>query len=175
VHVIFLELIMGPTCSIIYENEPIEKNIMLQKPRLFSSTFFNWRELTTSIIQGLVITLGVLFIYQYAARQGSSENLTRTMVFLALVSANIFLTLVNRSFYFSILTTSGYANRLVPLIIFITILLMVLLIVVEPIRNIFRFEIPGTIDVIIVVITGFISVTWYELIKLWKRRRLNSV
>src|SRR5690606_18857835 len=41
VHVIFLELIMGPTCSIIYENEPMEKNTMLQKPRPFSTTFFN--------------------------------------------------------------------------------------------------------------------------------------
>ncbi len=175
VHVIFLELIMGPTCSIIYENEPIEKNIMLQKPRLFSSTFFNWRELTTSIIQGLVITLGVLFIYQYATRQGSSENLTRTMVFLTLVSANIFLTLVNRSFYFSIFTTTRYTNRLVPLIIFITVLLMVLLLLVEPFRNIFRFEIPGTLHLIITVVTGFISVTWYELIKLWKRQKINSV
>lgn len=148
---------------------------MLQKPRLFSSTFFNWRELTTSIIQGLVITLGVLFIYQYATRQGSSENLTRTMVFLTLVSANIFLTLVNRSFYFSIFTTTRYTNRLVPLIIFITVLLMVLLLLVEPFRNIFRFEIPGTLHLIITVVTGFISVTWYELIKLWKRQKINSV
>ncbi|MGB5007739.1 MAG: cation-translocating P-type ATPase [Ferruginibacter sp.] len=175
VHVIFLELIMGPTCSIIYENEPIEKNIMLQKPRLFSSTFFNWRELTTSIIQGLVITLGVLFMYQYAAREGSSENMTRTMVFLTLISANIFLTLVNRSFYFSILTTSRYKNRLVPVIIFITVLLMALLLLVEPFREIFQFEIPGTMQVIIPVITGFISVIWFELIKFGKRRKVSSV
>jgi P-type Ca2+ transporter type 2C len=63
IHVIFLELIMGPTCSIIYENEPMEKNTMNQNPRPFSNTFFNWKELTTSIIQGLVITGGVyLFI-----------------------------------------------------------------------------------------------------------------
>jgi Ca2+-transporting ATPase len=40
VHVIFLELIMGPTCSIIYENEPMEKNMMAQPPRPFTSTFF---------------------------------------------------------------------------------------------------------------------------------------
>ncbi|HLT32498.1 MAG TPA: HAD-IC family P-type ATPase, partial [Aquaticitalea sp.] len=44
VHVILLELIMGPTCSIIYENEPMEKNTMVQKPRPFTSTFFDFKE-----------------------------------------------------------------------------------------------------------------------------------
>ncbi|HQX05129.1 MAG TPA: HAD-IC family P-type ATPase, partial [Flavobacterium sp.] len=61
VHVIFLELIMGPTCSIVYENEPIEKNAMQQKPRKMTETFLNWRELSISIIQGVMITFGVLF------------------------------------------------------------------------------------------------------------------
>src|SRR5690606_19502807 len=50
VHVILLELIMGPTCSIIYENEPMEKNTMVQKPRPFTSTFFDFKELATSIL-----------------------------------------------------------------------------------------------------------------------------
>src|SRR5690625_3657120 len=64
IHVIFLELVMGPTCSIVYENEPMEKNTMLQRPRVITDTFLNWRELSISIVQGLVITLGLLFIYQ---------------------------------------------------------------------------------------------------------------
>ena len=105
VHIILLELIMGPTCSIIYENEPMEKNTMIKKPRPFTSTFFNWKELTTSIIQGLMITAGALLIYQYSVRQGFSESTTRTMVFTVLIAANILLTLVNRSFYYSIITT----------------------------------------------------------------------
>lgn len=41
VHIIFFELIMGPTCSIIYENEPMEKDLLLQKPRPFTDTFFS--------------------------------------------------------------------------------------------------------------------------------------
>ena len=70
VHVIFLELIMGPTCSIVYENEPIEKNAMQQKPRKMTETFLNWSELSISIIQGLMITAGVLFVYQLAVQNG---------------------------------------------------------------------------------------------------------
>ncbi len=173
VHVIFLELIMGPTCSIIYENEPIEKNMMLQKPRIFTNTFFKGRELMTSIIQGLVITAGTLFIYRYAAGQGQSENVTRTMVFLTLISANIFLTLVNRSFYFSIITTAGYKNNLVPVIIFITTGLMALLLYVKPLGSIFKFERPDPVQLVICVTAGFLSVIWYEAVKFLKRRRLN--
>ncbi|MCE9538897.1 MAG: HAD-IC family P-type ATPase [Bacteroidetes bacterium] len=92
VHIIFLELIMGPTCSIIFENEPMEKNTMFQKPRPFTTTFFNWKELTTSIIQGIAITAGTLFAYQYSVYQGFDEAHTRTIVFTVLITANIFLT-----------------------------------------------------------------------------------
>jgi Ca2+-transporting ATPase len=81
VHIIFLEMIMGPTCSIIYENEPMEKNTMTQPPRPFTITFFEWKELFTSIIQGLVITAGTLAVYLYAVDQGQNELVTRTMVF----------------------------------------------------------------------------------------------
>ncbi|MFM6924405.1 MAG: cation transporting ATPase C-terminal domain-containing protein, partial [Ferruginibacter sp.] len=173
VHVIFLELIIGPTCSIIYENEPIEKNSMLQKPRPFSSTFFNMRELATSIMQGLVITGGTLFVYQYAVQQGSSEDTTRTMVFVTLIAANIFLTLVNRSFYYSVITTSRYKNNLVPIIIFVPITLMALLLFVTPLSKIFKFERLDAMELLISITTGLLSVTWYEAVKLMKRRRTN--
>ena len=81
VHIIFLEIIMGPTCSIIYENEPMEPNLMSQKPRPFTTTFFNLKEITISIIQGLVITLGLLFVYQYCVSNNCTESVTRTTVF----------------------------------------------------------------------------------------------
>lgn len=50
VHVIFLELVMGPTCSIVYENEPMEKNTMTQPPRALGETFLNFSELGISIL-----------------------------------------------------------------------------------------------------------------------------
>lgn len=171
VHVIFLELIMGPTCSIIYENEPMEKNTMQEKPRPFSTTFFNWRELTTSIIQGLVITAGTLFAYQYAVLNGADEAATRSVVFLTLLTANIFLTLVNRSFFYSIFTTLRYKNLLVPLIICITIGVTVSLIFFEPLAHFFGFATPDTVLVINSCLIGAVSVLWYELVKWGKRIR----
>ncbi len=169
VHIIFLELIMGPTCSIIYENEPMENNTMVQKPRPFTTTFFNLKELTTSIIQGLMITAGTLITYQYAVYQGFNEAITRTMVFTVLIAANIFLTLVNRSFYYSIITTTRYKNNLVVLIISITVGICALLFYVKPLSNFFKFETLNLYQLSISVAIGFLCVIWYEGVK-WKKR-----
>jgi P-type Ca2+ transporter type 2C len=172
-HIIFLEIIMGPTCSIIYENEPIEKNTMLQKPKALTTTFFNWKELSTSIIQGLAITVGTLLIYQYAVSKGYNEALTRTMTFTTLIAANIFLTLINRSFYYSILTTIQYKNKLVLLIISISIIVTTLLLYIKPLSNFFSFESLSIVQLSISITIGFVSVMWYEIVK-W-RKRINTI
>ena len=169
IHIIFLEIIMGPTCSIIYENEPLEKNTMLQKPKALTTTFFNWKELSISIVQGLAITAGTLFIYQYSVMNGNDEALTRTMAFAVLIAANIFLTLINRSFYYSILTTLKYKNNLVLFIIFITIAIVGLILFVKPLATFFEFETLNLLQLSICIAVGFISVIWFEIVKLIKR------
>lgn len=169
IHVIFLELIMGPTCSIVYENEPMEKNTMSQKSRPFTTTFFNWKELSTSIIQGLVITLGTLFVYQYCVSLNYNEAMTRTMVFTCLVTANIFLTLSNRSFYYSIFTTIQYKNNLIPIITSITVIITALLLYLPPLTRFFELEHLNGNQIGIPISVGFIVVIWYEVVKIWKR------
>jgi len=171
IHVIFLELIMGPTCSIIYENEPMEKNTMLQKPRPFTNTFFNWHELTQSILQGIVIAAGTLITYQYAVYKGYDEAITRTMVFTVLIAANIFLTLVNRSFYYSVFTTIKYKNNLLVLIIGITIAICAVLLFVKPLTQFFEFEQLNAFQLLFSIAIGFVFVIWYELVKWGKRRK----
>ncbi|MBJ2176457.1 cation-translocating P-type ATPase [Aureibaculum sp. A20] len=175
VHIIFLELIMGPTCSIIFENEPMEKNTMLQKPRPFTTTFFNWSELTTSIIQGLAITIGTLAIYQYSVYMAYDEALTRTMVFTVLITANIFLTLVNRSFYYSIFTTLKYKNNLVLLIIAITVAITGVLLFVPPLTRFFEFEALTMSQLALSMAIGFISVIWYEFVKMNTRSKNKPI
>lgn len=171
VHIIFLEIIMGPTCSIIYENEPMEKNTMTQKPKPLKSTFFNWKELSISIIQGLVISAGTLLAYQYAVAQGYSEALTRTLTFTVLITANIFLTLSNRSFYYSILTTLRYKNNMVLYIVLITTGIVGLILFVRPLTDFFQFEPLDALQLLSCVGVGFVSVMWFEVVKMVKRAR----
>jgi Ca2+-transporting ATPase len=171
VHVIFLEIIMGPTCSIIYENEPMERNLMLLKPRPFTNTFFYLKEITISIIQGLMITFGLLFVYQYCVATNCIESVTRTTVFLTLISSNIFLTLTNRSFYYPIVTTLGYKNNLVLMIISLTIIITALLLFVPVFSHFFQFETVSGSQTGLSILVGFVSVLWIEIYKWFKRRK----
>ncbi|WP_300485815.1 cation-translocating P-type ATPase [Flavobacterium sp.] len=174
VHVIFLELIMGPTCSIIYENEPMEANSMNRKPRPFSSTFFNWKELFTSIIQGLGITAGIIVVYQFAVHNGYSENATRTLVFTTLIIANIFLTLVNRSFYYSVIRTLRYKNNMITGIILLTLVLLGMMLFIPPLTSFFEFEKLPLQSLALSSAVGFLSVIWFELVKGWKRSKEHN-
>jgi Ca2+-transporting ATPase len=168
-HVIFLELIMGPTCSIIYENEPLEKNSMHKPPREIKETFLRWKELSISVIQGLIITLGCLFIYQYSVHNNYGETLTRTIVFSTLIIANIFLTLVNRSFYFSVWSTFKYKNPLIWMIILISFLLLLLMIYQPHLAAFFKLQMLSFFQISAAAGVGFCSVIWFEIYKYFLR------
>ncbi len=170
VHVIFLELIMGPTCSIIYENEPMEPGTMQRPPRKAGATFLSLRQLTVSILQGLMITGGCLGVGWYYMQQGSDEASIRTIIFITLLFSNIFLTLVNRSFYYSILKTWTYKNNLVPLIISITLLFIAALIYIPFVRNLFSLhQLPISATGICAAVAA-LSTLWIEVWKFSKRR-----
>lgn len=168
VHVILLELIMGPTCSIAFENESMEKNAMSKKPRVFTSTFFKTSELIISILMGGVITAGLLAIYQFALYSGYSESVIRTMVFTTLIISNIFLTLAVRSSVNSIFTSFGYKNSLFIYIIGITLAFQAILLTVPFLRQLFQFEEITIQHLLVCFIVGAISVLWYEGVKYYK-------
>ncbi len=169
VHVIFLELIMGPTCSIVYENEPMEKNTMQQKPRRMTDTFLNWRELAGSIIQGLAITIGVLFVYQYTVHNGGNEEQTRAMVFSTLIFANILLSLVNRSFYYSVIQSFKNKNILFVYAISITIILLFAILYIKPLADFFQLTLLSIEQLAMSLLIAAISVLWFEIYK-WRKR-----
>ena len=173
VHVIFLELIMGPTCSIVYENEPMEKGTMQQKPRKMTDTFLNWKELSISIVQGLIITAGVLLAYQYAIYKGGNEENTRAMVFSTLIFANIFLSLVNRSFIYSIFETLKYKNKLFPIIISATLLMLLMILYIPPFANFFHLESLTWSELLMTILFAILSVFWFEIYKWFKRKRMS--
>jgi Ca2+-transporting ATPase len=172
VHVIFLELIMGPTCSIIYENEPMEKGLMLRPPRKAGASFLSLKQLSISIIQGLMITAGCLGIGFYYLQQGNEDASVRSMIFVTLLFSNIFLTLVNRSFTYSVFKTITYKNNLVPLIIGITLVFIAALIFVPFIRNLFMLDKLTFSALAICVGVAFLSTLWIDVLK-FIRRRMN--
>lgn len=171
VHVIFLELIMGPTCSIVYENEPMEKNTMLQKPRKMTDTFLSGRELAISIIQGLVITAGILFAYQWTVQHGGSQEKTRAIVFATLIFSNVLLSLVNRSFYYSVIDSFKNKNWLLAGITLITLLFLFAILFIQPFTNFFEVTSLQGSEIGFAALVAAVSVGWFEGYKAIKRNQ----
>jgi Ca2+-transporting ATPase len=170
VHVIFLELIMGPTCSIIYENEPMEPGTMNRPPLKMGTSFLSLRQLSISIIQGLVITAGCLGIGYYYLQQGRDDDFIRTVIFTTLLFSNVFLTLVNRSFNYSIFTTIRYKNNLVPLITGITLLFIAALLFIPPLQQVFRLSTISFTVIFECIAVALISVVWVEIVKIFRTK-----
>ncbi|MBK9109350.1 MAG: cation-translocating P-type ATPase [Saprospiraceae bacterium] len=172
IHVIFLELIMGPTCSILFENEPIEPHSMSKPPRKAALDLFTWGELNLSILQGLAITLVCLLLARYYMYINQPEDKVRSMLYTCLVFANIFLTLVNRSFIESVLKTLRYKNKLVPIIIGISLIALMLSLSVPSIREIFQFDVLNYKELLLCLCLGLLSVIWVEVYKWFQRKSL---
>lgn len=171
VHVIFLELIMGPTCSIIYENEPMERGTMNRPPRKAGATFLSLKQLSMSIVQGLMITAGCLGVGYYFIGQGANDTTIRTIIFTTLLFSNIFLTLVNRSFYFSIFKTLKYKNNLVPIIISITLLFIGIFLYLPFARDLFQLQQISFTNIIICIGVAAVATLWVDGWKLLRNKQ----
>ncbi|MBU0942173.1 MAG: cation-translocating P-type ATPase [Bacteroidetes bacterium] len=173
VHVIFLELVMGPMCSIVYENEPAEKNSMQQMPRQLGSTFLSFKEMAISIIQGLVITIAILVTYQLTVQSGGSEIETRTMVFSTLVFSNVLLSLVNRSFYYSVFTSLKNKNNMMIFVNTVTLVMLGMIIYISPIASFFEVQPLTFLQIITCLAISATSILWIEIYK-WNKRRKGT-
>jgi len=171
IHVIFLELIMGPTCSIIYENEPMEPGTMQRKPLIMGTSFLSFRQLSISLIQGLFITGGCLLLGFYYLQHLASNETVRTFIFITLLFSNIFLTLINRSFRFTILKTISYKNYLVLVILLFSMLMILLFLFVPYLRSIFGLSVLSFSEIFICMLVALISTGWVEVFKYFRYRK----
>jgi Ca2+-transporting ATPase len=165
VHVIFLELLMGPTCSIIYENEPMEAGTMDRPPRHMVQTFLSFRQLLTSILQGLAITAACLGLGYWFIQEGRDESIARSVVFFTLLFSNILLTLVNRSFRYSIFTTIRYRNRLVPVIIGISLVFILAFLFIPWIKDLFSLGSLSWKELGLCLLASAAGTLWIEPVK----------
>lgn len=173
IHVIFLELIMGPTCSIIFENEPIEANSMQKPPRKMTTNLFAFNELMMSLIQGLAITLVCLSLGYYYMQTGASESLVRTIIYTTLIFSNILLTLVNRSMFYPIWVTIQYKNRMIPFIIAISLVVLLASVYISGVRDLFGFEQLLMRDLLLSFFIAFVGVMWVEIKKMLQYKKIN--
>lgn len=142
-HIVFMELIIDPICSIAFESQQEEKDIMKRSPRNPNELFFGWRKMAFSLIQGALLLIMVLTVYYISLHEGHSEGEVRAIAFSSLIIGNIFLILTSLSKTRSIISVFSEKNIAVLIIIGIALTLLFLTISVPSLQNIFNFQFPG--------------------------------
>ncbi len=142
-HIVFMELIIDPVCSVAFESETEEKNIMSRPPRETNKKFFGTRKMMFSILQGLILLTMVLIIYFMSLAEGHSQGEVRAITFSALIIGNIFLILNNLSKTRSFLSVFIYTNKAALFILLLAVSLLMLTITVPSLRELFGFVHPG--------------------------------
>lgn len=171
IHVIFLELIMGPTCSIIYENEPIPEEELKKPVSSVNNNLLRTSQLMITVLQGLVITLGCLIAGYYCDQLGFEETKIRSYIFSTLILSNIFLTLINRSFTQTVFQTIKRKNILIPVIISLSILLLLLILNLHSLNELFGVVSLTPKEFLIPILIAFVSTFWFDIIKYFKFRQ----
>lgn len=171
VHVVFIELIIDPACSIAFEAEPAEPDIMERPPRSRKEPLLGTRTIFLSLLQGGAVLLAAFVIYAYYLSRGNNELDARTIAFTTLVIANLGLILSNRLWAKSLLASFRYENKPLYLIIAATTAVLFLVIYVPVLRDVFHFGILHFDDWIICVMASLACVVWFELVKYFGRTK----
>jgi Ca2+-transporting ATPase len=170
VHIVFLELIIDPACSIVFESEKEEQNVMKRPPRHKEEGLFTKKILALSLLQGFVVFAVVLMVYVIALSRGFGEAEVRTMTFTTIVIANLFLILTNRSWSETIVTTLRTPNRAMVWVFAGTLICLILVLFLPVLQDLFRFGTVPLVDLLVCAAAGVGSVIWFECYKYWYGR-----
>ena len=167
VQIAFLQLIVDPACSIVFEVEEIDPRVMNQPPRAVHAPLFPRRVLLVAATQGLSVFAGVFAVYLWSVLGGNPDPVTRSLTFATLVLSNLALILVNRSWRLSVWRTFRQRrNPAMPWILGGAVSLLVAVLSVPVTRRAFHLGTlePGQWGVAVLV--SVLGVAWFEVYKL---------
>jgi Ca2+-transporting ATPase len=165
VHIVFLELIIDPACSIVFEAEKEEHNVMKRHPRQKDEGLFTRRNLALSLLQGVVVLGVVLVVYASALARGFGESEVRTLAFTTIVIANLCLILTNRSWSDTIFTSLRTQNKSLIWVFSGTLVCLFLVLYIPVLRDLFRFGSVPLLELVMCAGAGVLSIVWFECFK----------
>jgi len=172
VQIVFLELIIDPACSIAFEAEPAEDDVMNRPPRSSAEPILSRRLAALSGLQGVGALAVALAVFAAMSAQGAAGSEGRAEAFAALIAGNLGLILTNRSWSKTIFGTFRARNPALWLVVGGAVGTLALVLTVPALRDVFQFGDVRPVRVLLAVAAGLASIVWIEIVKLRTRRRL---
>ncbi len=165
VHIVFLELIIDPSCSVVFEGEGEEPGIMERPPRPRRAPVFDGRTLGVALLQGLAVLGVAAGVFALALGRGGTGDEARTMAYTTLILANLGLILANRSLRTTIVGTLSSRNPALWWVVGGALALLALVLGVPFLRTLFHFAPLSAVDLLLALGAAALSIGWFEGMK----------
>jgi P-type Ca2+ transporter type 2C len=163
-HIVFLELIIDPSCSLIFEAEEAEADVMRRPPRSTLERLFSLRTIGMAVLQGLsilAVCLGVFLL----ARVSHSADAARALTFATLVTSFLVVILINRSWTRTLVEMLRVPNTALRWVLAGTVVFLAVVLFVPFARGLFHFAPLHWGDLGLSLGAGMVCVLWFDLLK----------
>ena len=167
VHILFLQLIIDPACSVVFESEPLEVGAMTSKPRSPEARLFDREVLLRGLWQGAGLLALLLAVHASVRALTHSDDVARAVTFTVLILSNLGLIYVNRSWTHQAWhgAGAGASNRSFRWIALATLALLTLVLGIPAIRALFSFAMPPFAMLALAAGVSLVSLLWFEAMK----------
>lgn len=164
--VAFIEMVVDPACTIVFQAEPADPKIMQQKPRPVNEGLFSKKTLRIALFQGLSVLAIAAAVFLGGVSMEYEDDQVRTLTFVYLILANVFLILTNRSWTmptFKIFFTRK--NPTVKWIVGLALLALVLIVQLPIAREAFSLGAIGIGEWLVLFVLSYLSIAWFDVYK----------
>jgi len=170
IHIVFLELVIDPSCSLIFEAEEAEPDVMRRPPRAAGERLFTLKSVGLAVLQGCTALAACVLVYGLA-RSARGDDAARALTFATLVVSFLAIILANRSWTYSILGSLTRPNAALWWVLGGTTSFLALVLYWPVTQRLFHFEPVWLRDLLLACAVGFASVLWFEVFKLVRNRK----
>lgn len=172
-HIAFLELIIDPACSTVFEAEKEDKNIMKRTPRNLWQPMFDFKTVSIGLMQGTAVLIATLILFIFAIKSGRNEIEVRTFAFTSLVLGNILLIAINLSWTKNINKISLATDKVFIIVATGAMLSLLTILYVPFLANLFRLSSLSFQNLFFIAIIVFLSLIWFEILKFFRNNDDN--
>ncbi|HII94348.1 MAG TPA: cation-translocating P-type ATPase [Candidatus Methanofastidiosum sp.] len=172
-HIVFLELVIDPACSLVFEAEKEEADIMERPPRTSEDSLFSRKTATISFFQGFSVLVVVLAVFLMSYYGGDSETHSRALTYTTLIFANLGLIFMNRSWSRTIFRSLELPNRTLWYVAGGALFSLGVILYLPFGRDLFKFSPLSFTDILLCMGAGFLSILWFEVWKIFHQRHLH--
>jgi P-type Ca2+ transporter type 2C len=166
VHVVLTEMIIDPICSLAFENEADEPNIMSRPPRNAADPIVGVSQIMLGFLQGSLLLIATLSVYWLSLQNNSNDGVARALAFIALTAGNLTLVCVNGAQGLTITRLFARGHLSFWIIACLGILTIWAAITFPILRDLLKFDVPTTTHVGLAAMVGVVSVLLFDLLKL---------